>query len=122
MKPGDLLILRLKNRLTGDADTAVVATHSHAHAAVKGQLEQDPLVRGAFEKLVATGTTTHHAEHVLGALLLETEWETARAVEAGKDPEKAQKRYIRKLEKLIREIAYRKKATRQFGADHSAFE
>src|SRR5271169_2429394 len=51
--------------------------HVAAHAAVKGQLEQDPLVRAAFEKLVATGTTTHHAEHVLGALLLETEWETA---------------------------------------------
>ena len=96
--------------------------HVAAHAAVKGQLEQDPLVRAAFEKLVATGTTTHHAEHVLGALLLETEWETARAVEAGKDPEKAQKRYIRKLEKLIEDIAYRKKVTRQFGADHSAFE
>jgi hypothetical protein len=96
--------------------------HVAAHAAVKGQFEQDPLVRAAFEKLVATGTTTHHAEHVLGALLLETEWETARAVEAGKDPEKAQKRYIRKLEKVIQEIAYRKKVTRQFGADHSAFE
>ena len=80
------------------------------------------MVRAAFEKLLATGTTAHHAEHVLGALLLETEWETARAVETGKDPEKAQKRYIRKLEKLIEDIAYRKKVTRQFGADHSAFE
>jgi hypothetical protein len=59
------------------------------HAAVKGQLEQDPLVRAAFEKMVATGTSAHHAEHVLGVLLLETEWETARGVEAGKDPEKA---------------------------------
>jgi hypothetical protein len=62
--------------------------HVTAHAAVKGQLEQDPFVRAAFEKMVATGTSVHHAEHVLGALLLETEWETARAVEAGKDIEK----------------------------------
>jgi hypothetical protein len=96
--------------------------HVAAHAAVKGQLEQDPLVRAAFEKMVAAGTSAHHAEHILGALLLETEWETARAVEAGKDPVKAQRRYIRKLEKLIQELAYRKKITRQFGADHSAFE
>lgn len=96
--------------------------HVAAHAAVKEQLEQDPLVRAAFEKLVATGTTTHHAEHVLAALLLETEWESARAVETGKDPEKAQKRYTRKLEKLIQDMAYRKKVTRKFGADHSAFE
>jgi hypothetical protein len=40
------------------------------------------------------------AEHVLGALLLETEWETARAVEAGKDTEQAQQIYIRKLQKI----------------------
>ncbi len=93
-----------------------------AHAAFKGQLEQDPLVRAVFEKLVATGITTHNAEHVLGALLLETEWETARAVEAGKDPQAAQKRYIRRLENLIREIAYRKKVAGQFGAGHSGFE
>jgi hypothetical protein len=29
--------------------------HLTAHAAVKGQLEQDPLVRAAFEKMLATG-------------------------------------------------------------------
>ena len=62
--------------------------HLTAHAAVKGQLEQDPLVRAAFEKMLATGTAAHHAEHVLGALLFETEWETACAVEAGKDTER----------------------------------
>ena len=79
-------------------------------------------LRAAFEKMVATGTSAHGAEHVLGALLLETEWEIARAVEAGKDTEKAQKIYIRNLQKLIRDSAFRKKLTRQFTADHSAFE
>ena len=96
--------------------------HVTAHAAVKGQIEQDPLVSAAFEKMVATGTSAHHAEHVLGALLFETEWETARSVEAAKDPEKAQTAYKRKLQKLIGDSAFRKKLTRQFTADHSAFE
>jgi hypothetical protein len=58
----------------------------------------------------------------LGALLLETELETARAREAGKDTEKAQKIYIRKLQKLRLDSAFRKKLTRQFTADHSVFE
>ena len=96
--------------------------HLTAHAAVKGQVEQDPLVRAAFEKMVSTGTSAHHAEHILGALLFETEWETARAVEAGKDTERLRGVYIRKLQKLIRDSAFRKKLTRQFTADHSAFE
>ena len=96
--------------------------HLAAHAAVKEQVEQDPLVRAAFEKMVSTGTSAHHAEHILGALLFETEWETVRAVEAGKDIEKLQKTYIHKLQKLARDSAFRKKLTKQFTADHSAFE
>ena len=96
--------------------------HLAAHAAVKAQVEQDPLVRAAFEKMVSTGTSAHHAEHILGALLLETEWETARAVEAGKDIEKIQKMYIHRLQKLSRDSAFRKKLTQRFTADHTAFE
>jgi antitoxin (DNA-binding transcriptional repressor) of toxin-antitoxin stability system len=96
--------------------------HLTAHAAVKGQVEQDPRVRAAFEKMVSTGISAHHAEHILGALLFETEWETARAVEAGKDIEKLQKMYIHKLQKLGRDSAFRKKLTKRFTADHSAFE
>jgi hypothetical protein len=95
--------------------------HVATHAAVKGQLEQDTLVRAAFEKMVATGTSAHHAEHVLGALFLEAEWETAQAVDR-KEMEKAQKMYTRKLQKLIQDSAFRKKLTRQFTAHHSAFE
>jgi hypothetical protein len=96
--------------------------HLTAHAAVKGQVEQDPLVRAAFEKIVSTGTSAHHAEHILGALLFETEWETVRAMEAGKDIEKTQRVYIHKLQKIIRDAAFRKKLTQRFTADHSAFE
>ena len=103
-------------------ETVNPLAHVTAHAAVKGQLEQDPFVSAAFEKMLATGTSAHHAEHVLGALLLETEWEIARAVEAGKDAEKIQKIYIRKLRKLVQNSDFRKKLTRQFTADHSAFE
>ncbi len=79
------------------------------------------MVRAAFEKMVATGTSVHHAEHVLGALFLEAEWETTQAVDR-KEMEKTQKIYIRKLQKLIQDSAFRKKLTRQFTADHSAFE
>ena len=93
-----------------------------AHAAVKGQVEQDPLVRAAFKKMVATGTSGHHAEHILGALLFETWCETARAVEVGKDIEKMQKMYIHKLQKFSRDSAFRKKITQRFTADHFAFE
>jgi hypothetical protein len=80
------------------------------------------LVRAAFEKMVATGTSAHHAEHVLSAMLLELLWELRRAGEAGSDTGKAQSIYNRKLKKLIAISASRKKLTRQFGADHSAFE
>ncbi len=103
-------------------ETVNPVAHITAHAAVKGQLEQDPLFQAAFEKMVATGTSAHHAEHVLSALLLETEWETARAVEAGKDTEKIQKLYIHRLQKLVRDPPFRKKLTRRFTADHRAFE
>jgi hypothetical protein len=96
--------------------------HIAAHAAVKGQIEQDPLVRAAFEKMVAAGISAHHAEHVLGALLMEMECESARAIEAGKDARKAYVTYTRKIQKLIRESAFRKKITWQFSDDHSAFE
>lgn len=108
--------------ITVGGKTVNPMAHVAAHAGVKGQVEQDPLVRAAFEKLVATGISTHHAEHVLGAMLLELEWEGIQAIEAGKDPEKARMRYYREIQKLVRDPAFRKKLARQFGADHSAFE
>jgi len=103
-------------------ETVNPMAHTAAHSAVKGQIEQDPLVRAAFEKMLATGISAHHAEHVLGALLLEMEWESAQAIETGKDAQKAQTTYNRKIQKLIRDSAFRKKLTWQFSDDHSAFE
>jgi hypothetical protein len=95
--------------------------HVAVHAAVKGQIEQVPEVKNAFEKMVATGTPAHHAEHVLGALLSELIWETSRAPE-GEIPAKAKAHYDRSVQKLSGDSAFRKKMTRRFGASHSAFE
>lgn len=108
--------------ITVGGETVNPLAHVTMHAAAKGQIEQVPLARAAFEKMVATGTLAHHAEHVLGAMLLEAGWEGAQALKTGKDTEKAQTIYNRKLEKLIRDSAFRQKLTRQFTADHSAFE
>jgi hypothetical protein len=108
--------------ITVDGKPVNPIAHVTIHAAVKGQIEQDPLVRAAFEKMVTTGTSAHHAEHILGAMFLETYRERAKAAEAGDDPEKAQARYNRRLEKLVQDSAFRKKVTENFTADHSAFE
>src|ERR1700686_2351074 len=66
--------------ITVDGEIVNPVAHITTHAAVNGQIEQDPLVRAAFEKMVATGTSAHHAEHVLGAMLLEAQWEGAQAI------------------------------------------
>lgn len=108
--------------ITVGGETVNPMAHIAAHSAVKGQIEHDPLVRAAFEKMVATGTSAHHAEHILGAMLLETEWESAQEVQAGKDTLKARAIYNRKIQKLIQDSAFRKKLKRQFSEDHSAFE
>jgi hypothetical protein len=108
--------------ITVEGETVNPMAHIAAHSAVKGQIEQDPLVRAAFEKMVATGIPAHHAEHVLGALLLEMEWEGAQAIEAGKNTQKVHATYDRKIQKLIRDSDFRRKLTRQFSVDHTAFE
>jgi hypothetical protein len=108
--------------ITVKGETVNPMAHIAAHSAVKEQVEQDPSVRAAFEKMVATGISAHHAEHVLGALFFEMEWESARAIETGKDSQKPQTTYTRKIQKLIQDSAFRKKLTRQFSEDHSVFE
>ena len=91
------------------------------HAAVKGQIEQVPEVRKAFEQMVATGTPAHHAEHVIAALLSELMWEASRA--SGEEiPARAKARYDRSIKKLCDDSTFRTKMTRRFGASHSAFE
>jgi hypothetical protein len=94
--------------------------HIAVHAAVKGQIEQDPEVRAAFEKMVATGVAAHHAEHVLGGLLAEFLWGSSRSSEA--TASKAKARYDHSIQKLCRDSQFRKKMTRRFGDSHSAFE
>ena len=108
--------------ITVGGKTVNPLAHITAHAAVKGQIEQDRLVKAAFEKIVATGTSAHHAEHILSAMFLEAGWGTAQAIQAGEDPEKAQKVYKRNIQKLIQDPAFRRKLTRKFPAAHSEFE
>ena len=108
--------------ITAGEYTVNPMVHLAVHAAVKGQIADDPSVREAFDKMVATGTSAHHAEHVLGALLTEEQWEASQADDAGKDPTRALVVYMGKVKKLVWDSAYRKKLTRQFTDDHSAFE
>jgi len=96
--------------------------HVTAHAAVKGQIEADPPVTAAFEKMVATGVSAHHAEHILAALFGELYFHLTRAAQAGGDVEKARAAYYRKIKKITGDAAYRKKLTRQFPADHLGFD
>jgi hypothetical protein len=108
--------------ITVKGQTVNPMAHIAAHSAVKEQVEQDSSIRAAFEKMVATGISAHHAEHVLGALFFEMQWERTRAIEIGKDAKKVQTSYNRKIQKLIQDSAFRKTLTRQFSEDHSVFE
>jgi len=94
--------------------------HLAVHAAVKGQIEQDPEVRAAFEKTVATGISAHHAEHVLGGLLTELIWGSSQSSE--RTASKAKTRFDHSIQKLCRDSQFRKKITRRFPENHSVFE
>jgi len=96
--------------------------HVTMHAVVKGQVEADPPVRAAFEKMVATGASAHHAEHVLAALFADLYFHLSQAAQAGGDVEKARAAYYRKIKKITRDAVYRKKLRRQFPADHFGFD
>lgn len=108
--------------ITVDGEPVNPIAHVATHSTVKGQIEEDPLVKAAFEKMLATGTSDHHAEHVLGALLLEVYWAASKSAEVGEGPEKAMAAYNRKLRKIVWDSVFRKKLTRKFTADHPAFE
>lgn len=94
--------------------------HIAMHAAAKGQIEQVPEVRAAFEKMVATGTPAHHAEHVLAALVGELMWVMSRTSE--RSAAKAKERYDRSIQRLCEDAAFREKMTKRFGPSHAAFE
>jgi hypothetical protein len=57
--------------ITVQGETMNPMAHVATHAAVKEQIEEDPLVRTAFENMVATTTSDPHAEHGLAAMLME---------------------------------------------------
>ena len=107
-----------------EVDGNVVSPMAHLamHAAAKGQIDADPPVRAAFEKMVASGASPHHAEHVLAALFAELYFNLSKAAEAGTDPEKARAAYYRKIKKLTRDAFLRRKLLRQISAGHEAFE
>lgn len=94
--------------------------HIAMHAAAKGQIEQVPEVRAAFERMVATGTPAHHAEHVLAALVGELMWGMSRTSE--RSAAKAKERYDRSIQRLGEDAAFREKMTKRFGPSHAAFE
>ena len=94
--------------------------HVAMHAGVKGQIEQVPEVRTAFETMVASGTPVHHAEHVLAALLGDLMWGMSRASEKGAT--KAKARYDRSIQKLCEDSTFREKMLKRFGGSHPAFE
>jgi hypothetical protein len=96
--------------------------HVAMHAVAKGQVEADPRVRAAFEEMVATGASAHHAEHVLAALFAGLYFDLFSAAEAGNDVEKARAAYYRKIVKITRDAVFRRKLLRQFPADHFGFD
>jgi uncharacterized protein DUF1841 len=96
--------------------------HLTMHAAVKAQVEKAPYVRAAFEKLVATGVASHHAEHILGCLFLQAYWEANQAPNTGGAPDKSQVKYRQSLRKIYQDPAFRKKLARKFTLEHPAFE
>jgi cupin superfamily acireductone dioxygenase involved in methionine salvage len=55
-------------------------------------------------------------------MLFETQWEIAQTIDAGVDPQKVRRTYDRKIQKLIRDSAYRKKFKREISPDHTVFE
>ena len=96
--------------------------HLVMHSAVKSQVEADPQVRAAFERLVASGSSAHQAEHVLAFLFSELYFEMSKPGNADAEVEKARADYHRKIKKITRDTAYRKKLARQFRDEHLGFD
>jgi len=105
-----------------EGQTVSPMAHVVMHSAVKGQVEADPRVRAAFEKLVATGASPHQAEHVLGYLFAGLYFEMCQPENTDADVEKARAAYYRKINKVTRDAAYSKKLARQLRDEHPGFE
>jgi len=96
--------------------------HLVVHSAVKGQVEADPRVRAAFEKLVAIGQSAHLAEHILAYLFAGLYFEMSKPENTDAEVEKARAAYYRKIERITHNAAYRKKLARRFRDDHPGFD
>jgi|SRR5208337_3633529 len=105
-----------------DGDVVSPLAHVAMHSAVKAMVETEPPVQAAFEKMLATGASAHHAEHVLGVLFVEHYVHLGKAVATDADVEKARAAYHRKTKKITRDAVYRRKLLRQFPADHFGFD
>jgi len=116
--------LRKGERYEIEVEGNAVSPMAHVvmHSAVKGQVEADPRVRAAFEKLVATGSSPHQAEHVLAYLFAELYFEMSKPENTDADVEKARSAYYRRINKITRDAAYSKKLARQFRDEHPGFE
>jgi hypothetical protein len=116
--------LRRGERYEIEVEGKAVSPIAHVvmHSAVKGQVEADPRVRAAFEKLVATVASPHKAEHVLAYLFAELYFDMCKPGNTDADVEKARAAYYRKIKKITQDAAYRKKLARQFRDEHPGFE
>jgi hypothetical protein len=95
--------------------------HLAMHSTVKCQVEADPLVRAAFEKLVTSGSSAHQAEHILAFLFTGLYFEMSKPENADAEVERARAAYYRKIKKITQDAAYRKKLARQFRDEHFGF-
>jgi len=117
--------LRKGERYEIEVEGNAVSPMAHVvmHSAVKSQVEADPRVRAAFEKLVATGASPHQAEHVLAYLFAGLYFAMCCKPEnTDADVEKARAAYYRKIKKITQHAAYSKKLARQFRDEHPGFE
>jgi hypothetical protein len=104
-----------------DGNAVSPTAHLVVHSAVKGQKEADPRVRAAFEKLVASGSSTHQAEHVLGFLFTGLYFEIWKPGNTDAKVAKARAAYYRKIKKITLDAPYCKKLARKFNDEHFGF-
>lgn len=104
-----------------DGNAVSPIAHLVMHATVKSQVEADPQVRAAFEKLVATGSSAHQAEHILAFLFTGLYFEMTNPGNTDTEVENARVVYYRRIKRITLHAAYRKKLTRQFRDDHLGF-
>jgi hypothetical protein len=93
--------------------------HLRMHAAVEGMLSGgNEDVKAAFDKLLATGISRHHAIHIIGAIFMEFYFDATRDAERNLRSDKALRKFVRSLRKLCTDSSFRRKMVRRFGEGH----